>query len=298
VCWLGAATALNVFNFQENIMAHAATLEIKGLNKQYQVRGESLPVLENISLSIKPGEFVSIVGSSGCGKSTLLKLIIGLEDDYQGELLLDGSRIVGTSLERGIVFQEHRLFPWLTVEQNVGIGLLNNTKLSEEEKRKSIQEHIELVGLKDFSKAYPFQLSGGMSQRVAIARALVNRPEVLLLDEPFGALDAFTRAFLQEELQRIWEKEGITMILVTHDVEEAVYLGDRVVVMQPRPGRIKRIIDVPLARERNRSSAEFAAIKEEVLKEFSHTAPATKGQVEVAVQEEQSLPEHGLSYQA
>jgi NitT/TauT family transport system ATP-binding protein/sulfonate transport system ATP-binding protein len=279
-------------------MAHAATLEIKSLNKQYQVHGESLPVLENISLSIKPGEFVSIVGSSGCGKSTLLKLIIGLEDDYQGELLLDGSRIVGTSLERGIVFQEHRLFPWLTVEQNVGIGLLNNTKLSEEEKRKSVQEHIELVGLKDFAKAYPFQLSGGMSQRVAIARALVNRPEVLLLDEPFGALDAFTRAFLQEELQRIWEKEGITMILVTHDVEEAVYLGDRVVVMQPRPGRIKRIIDVPLARERNRSSAEFVAIKEEVLQEFSHTAHATKGQVEVAVQEEHSLPEHGLSYQA
>ena len=278
-------------------MAHAATLEIKGLNKQYQVRGESLPVLENISLSIKPGEFVSIVGSSGCGKSTLLKLIIGLEDDYQGELLLDGSRIAGTSLERGIVFQEHRLFPWLTVEQNVGIGLLNNSKLSEEEKRKSVREHIELVGLKDFAKAYPFQLSGGMSQRVAIARALVNRPEVLLLDEPFGALDAFTRAFLQEELQRIWEKEGITMILVTHDVEEAVYLGDRVVVMQPRPGRIKRIIDVPLARERNRSSAEFTALKEEVLREFAHTAHATQGQVEVAVQEEQSLTAHGLSYQ-
>jgi ABC-type nitrate/sulfonate/bicarbonate transport system ATPase subunit len=255
-------------------MAHAATLEIKGLNKQYQVRGESLSVLEDISLSIKPGEFVSVVGSSGCGKSTLLKLIIGLEDDYQGELLLDGNRIAGTSLERGIVFQEHRLFPWLTVEQNIGIGLLNNTKLTDEEKRKSIRDHIELVGLKDFANAYPYQLSGGMSQRVAIARALVNRPEVLLLDEPFGALDAFTRAYLQEELQRIWEKEGITMILVTHDVEEAVYLGDRVVVMQPRPGRIKRIVDVPLARERNRASAEFTAIKKEVLSEFSDTTTA------------------------
>jgi NitT/TauT family transport system ATP-binding protein/sulfonate transport system ATP-binding protein len=255
-------------------MAHAATLEIKALNKQYQVRGESLSVLEDISLSIKPGEFVSIVGSSGCGKSTLLKLIIGLEDDYQGELLLDGNRITGTSLERGIVFQEHRLFPWLTVEQNIGIGLLNNTKLTDEEKRNSIREHIELVGLKDFTNAYPYQLSGGMSQRVAIARALVNRPEVLLLDEPFGALDAFTRAYLQEELQRIWEKEGITMILVTHDVEEAVYLGDRVVVMQPRPGRIKRIVDVPLPRERNRASAAFTAIKEEVLNEFSGTADA------------------------
>jgi NitT/TauT family transport system ATP-binding protein/sulfonate transport system ATP-binding protein len=203
-------------------MAHAATLEIKDLHKQYQVQGASLSVLENISLSIKPGEFVSIVGSSGCGKSTLLKLLIGLEDQYQGEILLDGKRIVGTSLERGIVFQEHRLFPWLTVEQNIAIGLLNNTKLSADEKTKSIQEHIELVGLNDFAAAYPYQLSGGMSQRVAIARALVNRPEVLLLDEPFGALDAFTRVRLQNELQRIWEKEGITMILVTHDVEEAV----------------------------------------------------------------------------
>jgi NitT/TauT family transport system ATP-binding protein/sulfonate transport system ATP-binding protein len=251
-------------------MAHAATLEIKSLNKQYRVRGEALSVLENISLSIKPGEFISIVGSSGCGKSTLLKLLIGLENDYQGEILLDGNRIAGTSLERGIVFQEHRLFPWLTVEQNVGIGLLNNTKLSPQEKRKSVQEHIELVGLGEFSNAFPYQLSGGMSQRVAIARALVNRPEVLLLDEPFGALDAFTRAYLQQELQRIWEKEGITMILVTHDVEEAVYLGDRVVVMQPKPGRIKRIVDVPLPRERNRSSSDFAMIKGEVLREFSN----------------------------
>jgi NitT/TauT family transport system ATP-binding protein/sulfonate transport system ATP-binding protein len=279
-------------------MAHAATLEIKGLNKQYQVRGESLPVLENISLSIKPGEFVSIVGSSGCGKSTLLKLIIGLEDEYQGELLLDGNRIAGTSLERGIVFQEHRLFPWLTVEQNVGIGLLNNIKLSDEEKRRSVQEHIELVGLKDFAKAYPYQLSGGMSQRVAIARALVNRPEVLLLDEPFGALDAFTRTYLQQELQRIWEKEGITMILVTHDVEEAVYLGDRVVVMQPRPGRIKRIVDVPLARERNRASSEFAAIKEEVLREFSATEHARTELVAEPAVEEPYQHSHRLSYQA
>lgn len=271
-------------------MAHAATLNISNLSKQYQVRDKSLSVLEDISLSVKPGEFVSIVGSSGCGKSTLLKLIIGLENDFQGELLLDGSPITGTSLERGIVFQEHRLFPWLTVEQNIGIGLLNNAKLSESEKRKSVREHLELVGLKDFATAYPYQLSGGMSQRVAIARALVNRPEVLLLDEPFGALDAFTRIYLQEELQRIWEKEGITMILVTHDVEEAVYLGDRVVVMQPNPGRIKRIIDVPLARERNRTSTEFTATKEEVLREFAHeSAPIRPAEEsvpkEVAAQE-------------
>jgi NitT/TauT family transport system ATP-binding protein/sulfonate transport system ATP-binding protein len=249
-------------------MAHAATLEITHLNKQYKVKGETLPVLENVSLSIKPGEFVSIVGSSGCGKSTLLRLLIGLENDYQGGILLDGKRIVGTSLERGIVFQEHRLFPWLTVAQNVSMGLLNAPG-SADEKKASVQEHINLVGLKGFETAYPHQLSGGMSQRVAIARALVNRPEVLLLDEPFGALDALTRNHLQQELQRIWEAEGITMILVTHDVEEAVYLGDRVVVMLPRPGRIKRIVDVPLRRSRERSSAAFAAIKADVLQEIT-----------------------------
>jgi ABC-type nitrate/sulfonate/bicarbonate transport system ATPase subunit len=248
-------------------MAHAATLDITHLSKQYQVKGQNLPVLEDISLSIKPGEFISIVGSSGCGKSTLLRLLIGLEKNYQGDILLDGKRIVGTSLERGIVFQEHRLFPWLTVEQNVALGLLN-AEGDEADKEAAVQEHIALVGLRGFEGAYPYQLSGGMSQRVAIARALVNRPEILLLDEPFGALDALTRSHLQQELQRIWEQEGITMILVTHDVEEAVYLGDRVVVMQPRPGRIKRIVDVPLGRPRDRNSAAFAAIEADVLDEF------------------------------
>jgi ABC-type nitrate/sulfonate/bicarbonate transport system ATPase subunit len=251
-------------------MAHAATLDITHLSKQYQVKGQNLPVLEDISLSIKPGEFISIVGSSGCGKSTLLRLLIGLEKNYQGDILLDGKRIVGTSLERGIVFQEHRLFPWLTVEQNVALGLLN-AEGNERDKQAAVQEHIELVGLRGFESAYPYQLSGGMSQRVAIARALVNRPEILLLDEPFGALDALTRSHLQQELQRIWEQEGITMVLVTHDVEEAVYLGDRVVVMQPRPGRIKRIVDVPLARPRDRNSAAFAAIEADVLDEFRDT---------------------------
>jgi NitT/TauT family transport system ATP-binding protein/sulfonate transport system ATP-binding protein len=249
-------------------MAHAATLEITNLNKQYQVNGESMTVLKNVSLSIKPGEFVSIVGSSGCGKSTLLRLMIGLENDYQGDILLDGNRIVGTSLERGIVFQEHRLFPWLTVEQNVSMGLLNSPGTTAE-KNASVKEHIALVGLTGFETAYPHQLSGGMSQRVAIARALVNRPEVLLLDEPFGALDALTRNHLQQELQRIWEQEGITMILVTHDVEEAVYLADRIVVMKPKPGRINRIVNVPLARSRDRSSVDFSAIKADVLREIT-----------------------------
>ncbi len=249
-------------------MAHAGTLALNNVHKQYQVDGKSVPVLENISLTIAPGEFVSIVGSSGCGKSTLLRLVIGLEDDYQGEILLDGQRVVGTSLQRGIVFQEHRLFPWLTVEQNVGLGLLNSG-LSEGERHRTVRRHIELVGLQGFEKAHPYQLSGGMSQRVAIARALVNRPEILLLDEPFGALDAMTRAHLQQELHRIWQAEGITMILVTHDVEEAVYLGDRVVVMEPRPGRIRRIVPVGLAHPRERGAPDFARTKDAVLREFA-----------------------------
>ena len=249
-------------------MAHAGTLHIGGLSKQYTVKGQPLPVLDDITLTVAPGEFVSIVGSSGCGKSTLLRLIVGLEEDYQGEVLLDGQRIVGTSLDRGIVFQEHRLFPWLTVEQNIALGLLN-AEFSEDDKARSVREHIALVGLAGFETAYPHQLSGGMSQRVAIARALVNRPEVLLLDEPFGALDALTRAHLQQELHRIWQAEGITMILVTHDVEEAVFLGEKVVVMEPRPGRIRRIVPVSLPYPRDRVGAPFSRIKEEVLAEFA-----------------------------
>lgn len=249
----------------------AGTIDIRHLHKQYPVKGQPLTVLQDINLSIHPGEFISIVGSSGCGKSTLLRLLIGLEDSHEGELLLDNQPIRGTSLDRGIVFQEHRLFPWLTVTENIALGLLNAPG-TQAAKDKSVQEHIALVGLKGFEKAYPYQLSGGMSQRVAIARALVNRPEVLLLDEPFGALDALTRAHLQQELQRIVQAEGITAVLVTHDVEEAVYLGDRIVVMEPRPGRIKRIVDVTLPRPRSRHSAEFQALKDDVLGEFGQAA--------------------------
>ena len=249
-------------------MGHAGTLDIRSLGKHYPSKGRDLQVLDNISLTICAGEFVSIVGASGCGKSTLLRLVIGLDTSDQGEILLDGQRIVGTSLDRGIVFQEHRLFPWLNVEQNVALGVLN-AALPPAEKQRTVQEHIELVGLKGFEHALPHQLSGGMSQRVAIARALVNRPRVLLLDEPFGALDTLTRTHLQQELQRIWQAEGITAILVTHDVEEAVVLGDRVVVMQPRPGRIRRVVDVPLPRPRDRASRAFADVKDEVLAEFA-----------------------------
>ncbi len=249
-------------------MTQVGTLEIQHLSKSYAVSTGDLAVLDDVTLTIAPGEFVSIVGSSGCGKSTLLRLIVGLEDEYQGQVLLDGERIVGTSLRRGIVFQEHRLFPWLTVAGNIGLGLLN-AALTPGQKRQAVREHIALVGLHGFENAYPHQLSGGMAQRVAIARALVSKPEILLLDEPFGALDALTRAYLQQELHRIWQAEGITMILVTHDVEEAIFLGDKVVVMEPRPGRIRRIVPVDLAYPRERAGLDFSTVKQRVLREFS-----------------------------
>lgn len=242
---------------------------IQHVNKTYSRAGEApLPVLEDISLDIKPGEFISIVGSSGCGKSTLLRLLAGLEPSFEGNIKIDGQPIQGTSLERGIVFQDHRLFPWLTVRDNIHIAL-QNSKLNRSEQDKTIDEHLELVGLTAFQNAYPSQLSGGMSQRVAIARSLVNRPNILLLDEPFGALDALTRSNLQQELQRIWHTEKITMIIVTHDVEEAVFLGNRVVVMQPNPGKIKRIVSVDLPHPRQRDSVRLTAIKHDILRDFS-----------------------------
>ena len=246
-------------------------LTLENISKRFASRPGSttqLQVLDNIQLDIAPGEFISIVGASGCGKSTLLRLILGLDEEYDGRILINGKPIAGTGLERGIVFQDHRLFPWLNVEQNVAVGLKNSV-LSSAEKRDTVREHIELVGLQDFIDAYPHQISGGMAQRVAIARGLVNRPSVLLLDEPLGALDALTRARLQGELQNIWAKEKITMILVTHDVDEAVFLGDRVVVMHPTPGRIRRILDVALPRPRNRSDSRFIALRDDVLSDFA-----------------------------
>ncbi|MEH3024119.1 MAG: ABC transporter ATP-binding protein [Pseudomonas oryzihabitans] len=227
----------------------------------------ALQVLQDIRLDVAPGEFISIVGASGCGKSTLLRLILGLDDDYQGSIQLDGQPVVGTGLDRGIVFQDHRLFPWLTVEQNVAVGL-RNAPLSAAEKTERVWDHLRLVGLEGFAAAYPQQISGGMAQRVAIARGLVNRPRVLLLDEPLGALDALTRARLQNELQRIWQREGTTMLLVTHDVDEAVLLGDRVVVMEPHPGRIRRIVEIDLPRPRHRSDPAFLALRDDVLTDF------------------------------
>jgi ABC-type nitrate/sulfonate/bicarbonate transport system ATPase subunit len=252
-------------------MASPEVITIRDVSKQYVVKNDVLKVLNKLNLTILPGEFVGIVGASGCGKSTLLRLLLGLDQDYQGEITIGETRITGTSLDRGIVFQEHRLFPWLTIRENVALGL-ENSSWSAEQKTRAVQEHLELVGLNGFEGAYPHQLSGGMAQRAAIARGLVNRPSILLLDEPFGALDALTRSRMQQELQRIWQAERITMLLVTHDVEEAVYLGDRVVVMEPRPGRIKRTFDISVPRPRERRDPALNALTEEVRGEILEVA--------------------------
>lgn len=246
-------------------MSAATCLSIQGLRKKFAVNNGTVTALQNINLSVHQGEFVSIIGSSGCGKSTLLRIIAGLETDYEGTAEFNGTRIAGPGLERGVVFQEHRLFPWLTVRDNVAFGLLTNTEGGHDE---SVREHIDLVGLTGFEQAYPHQLSGGMAQRAAIARALVNRPEVLLLDEPFGALDALTKIQMQQEVLRIWEAEKATMILVTHDIDEAVFLADRVVIMSSRPGSIRRIVPVDLPRPRDRASYEFTQLRGVIYAEF------------------------------
>lgn len=245
--------------------AKGGNLIVKNISRKFTAGNKVVNALQNVNLNIQQGEIVSIIGSSGCGKSTLLRIVAGLDLEYEGDVYLEDRPILGPGVDRGIVFQEHRLFPWLTVEENVAFGLRG---LSAIEEKQVVKEHIELVGLAGFAKSYPHQLSGGMAQRASIARALVNRPRVLILDEPFGALDALTKMQMQEEVLRIWAAEKMTMILVTHDIEEAVFLGDRVVVMSGGPGRIKKIIPVELPRPRDRNSYEFSKIRKNVYNEF------------------------------
>jgi ABC-type nitrate/sulfonate/bicarbonate transport system ATPase subunit len=228
--------------------------------------------LDGVLLSVAPGELVSMVGPSGCGKSTLLRLIAGLDSPSAGELWVGHEQITGPSAERGLVFQDPNLFPWLTVRGNIESGLVARGVMYE--KRHEVDEFMRLVGLENFANAYPHHLSGGMAQRVALARALINHPKVLLLDEPLGALDAFTRMRMQDEVLRLWEARGTTMLLVTHDIDEAIYMSDRIVIMSPRPGRIERIITVDLARPRQRSSPEFLHLRGNIL-EMLHFAGQT-----------------------
>jgi sulfonate transport system ATP-binding protein len=247
------------------IGGNAEHLVLQHVSKRFAAKGTDVLALQDISLTIRPGEFVSIVGASGCGKSTLLRIIAGLETASGGIVELDGKELSRPGCDRGLIFQEHRLLPWLTVWDNIAFALRSaNTP----EVRESIHAHIKLVGLTGFEKAYPHQLSGGMAQRTAIARALVKRPQVMLLDEPFGALDALTRIQLQQEILRIWQTERTTMILVTHDIDEAIYLGDRVLIMSNRPGTVKKTIHVDLPRPRQRGDLAFVRIRKAIYQEF------------------------------
>jgi ABC-type nitrate/sulfonate/bicarbonate transport system ATPase subunit len=253
-----------------DVAVEGSSLRVRNISKDFpasDVAEGRVVALDGVSLSVAAGELVSLVGPSGCGKSTLLRLIAGLDAASSGELSVGIESISSPSAERGLVFQDPNLFPWLTVRRNIQAGLVARGILHE--KRHEVDEFMRLVGLETFANAYPHHLSGGMAQRVALARALINHPKVLLLDEPLGALDAFTRMRMQDEVLRLWQARGTTMLLVTHDIDEAIYMSDRIVIMTPRPGRIERIIDVSLERPRQRNSPEFLSLRGDIL-EFLH----------------------------
>ncbi|WSH68140.1 ABC transporter ATP-binding protein (plasmid) [Rhizobium ruizarguesonis] len=240
---------------------------IRHLSKSYRLNGAPLPVLRDINLHVRSGESLAIVGASGSGKTTLLRVLAGLEDSDTGEVLVDGQAIRGVGTERAVIFQEPRLLPWLTVLDNVAFGL-ETSGLSREQARGRARHYVKLVGLQQFEAAYPRQLSGGMAQRVGIARALAVQPEILLLDEPLGALDAMTKIGMQQELARIWRDEDVTTILVTHDLEEAIYLADRILILPREKGGEPRLIEIDLPRPRDRSAPEFVRHREELLNLF------------------------------
>lgn len=243
----------------------SGNIVIENVSKYFdQADGSVLTALDGVNLNIKPGSFVSLIGPSGCGKTTLLRAIAGLNCADKGNIFLDGELIQKPGYERGFAFQQANLYPWLNIEKNISFGL--RARGIYKEKKEDVKEYIEMVGLKGFEKSYPHQLSGGMNQRASLARALVGHPKVLLLDEPFGALDAFTRMNMQDEILRIWKQQNMTMIMVTHDVDEAVYLSDQVVVMTPRPAKIEKIIDIELSRPRARGNQDFLHYRTKILK--------------------------------
>ncbi|MFC8526242.1 ABC transporter ATP-binding protein [Nocardia sp. NPDC057227] len=231
-----------------------------------------LRVLTDISLTLAPGEFVALLGPSGCGKSTLLRLLAGLERPSRGALRADGAPITGPDPQRALMFQDPTLFPWRTVEQNVALG--PQARGTHRADRERITETLHMVGLDGFGHSYPAQLSGGMAQRVALARALVNRPRLFLLDEPLGKLDALTRATLQSEIERLWQQDGFTAVLVTHDVDEALRLADRVVVFTPRPGKVVRDVPITVPRPRAHDDPEYLRLRREILAHLGETGKA------------------------
>ncbi|TWC06249.1 NitT/TauT family transport system ATP-binding protein [Bradyrhizobium macuxiense] len=243
--------------------AVGAELDIEGVSHAFDIDGAVLPVLDNVNLSIAPGEFVALLGPSGCGKSTLLRLVAGLEKPRTGSLREDEARITGPHPSRVVVFQDPTLFPWRSVWDNVALGLEAQGILKTQRHR--VDAVIELVGLSSFRNAYPHQLSGGMAQRVALARALVNDPKILVLDEPLGKLDSLTRIAMQSELVALWQRKGFTTLLVTHDVEEALVLANRVIVLSDRPARIKADIAVGRPYPRHRGDPYLAELRRQIL---------------------------------
>lgn len=245
----------------------AVKIEAKEVSKVYRSKKGPFVALDSVSFDIRQNEFVSFVGPSGCGKSSLLRIVAGLEEASSGELHISGREIDGPGADRGMVFQSYTLFPWLTVRENIEFGLtLKGVPLFE--KRRIADHFMELVHLTRFAKSYPKELSGGMKQRVAIARALANNPEVLLMDEPFGALDPQTKGSMQEMLLEVWEKEKTTVVFITHDIEEAIFLSQRVYVMQAHPGTIKETVLIPRGLRKNvdgRDSEEFLRLKRNIV---------------------------------
>jgi ABC-type nitrate/sulfonate/bicarbonate transport system ATPase subunit len=250
--------------------AEASAVEVRAISKSFVAAdGSRVVSLDGISLSVAAGEMLALLGPSGCGKSTLLRLIAGLDMPTAGELRVGNESITGPSATRGLMFQEHNLFPWLTIRGNVQAGLVARGVLRHH--RHEVEEMLQLMGLEAFAHVYPHQLSGGMAQRAALARALVNHPKVLLLDEPLGALDQFTRMRMQDEVLRIWQTRRTTMLLVTHDIDEAIYMSDRIAILTPRPGRVERILEIPLSRPRRRNDPRFLELRTTALEMLHFT---------------------------
>ena len=244
------------------------TIEIKNIYKSFEGKNKNLSVLKDINLTINDGELICLLGPSGCGKTTLLRLIAGLEHPTSGEIVANGEVVKGPSGDRAVIFQQYSLFPWMTVLQNVTFGLEMTKKGTKEENIAAAERYLTSVGLIDFKDSYPHELSGGMKQRVAIIRSLLNHSPILLMDEPFSAVDMQTRHKLQEQLIGVWKRFKNTIVFVTHDVDEAVYLADKIVILDKNPGRIATIVEVDIERPRKRDSKEFIGLQECIVKDL------------------------------
>lgn len=243
-------------------------IEVANVSKVYNQNNTPVKVLDDLNLSIGQGEFICLLGPSGCGKTTLMNMMAGFEKPSQGQIRIAGEEVKAPSIKHVTIFQNYGLLPWRTVQGNVELGL-ESLGYDKKKIKQIADEYIELVGLSAFAKHHPYQLSGGMQQRVAIARALAVDPDILFMDEPFGALDAMTRLRMQDEISNIWEKKKKSIIFVTHDIDESVFLADRIVIMTPHPGKIKTVIDVPMSRKRSRTDADFLSVRDQVFAEFN-----------------------------